>query len=61
MLDQWNSDRDIGGYNDFGPRDPVPRDVLGRGPLRNERNAVRSARRSDVKFRRTWTPGDEGT
>ena len=28
MLDDWNAKRDIGGYNDFGPRDPVPRDVL---------------------------------
>ena len=40
MLDYWNANRDIGGYNDFGPRDPVPRDVLARGPLRNERNGT---------------------
>jgi RimJ/RimL family protein N-acetyltransferase len=40
MLDDWNTNRDIGGYNDFGPRDPVPRDVLARGPLRNERNGT---------------------
>ena len=40
MLDEWNANRDIGGYNDFGPRDPVPRDVMGRGPLRNERNGT---------------------
>jgi RimJ/RimL family protein N-acetyltransferase len=40
MLDNWNANRDIGGYNDFGPRDPVPRDVLARGPLRNERNGT---------------------
>ena len=40
MLDGWNADRDIGGFNDFGPRDPVPRDVMGRGPLRNERNGT---------------------
>ena len=40
MLDHWNGNRDIGGYNDFGPRDPVPRDVLARGPLRNERNGT---------------------
>jgi RimJ/RimL family protein N-acetyltransferase len=40
MLDRWNAERDIGGYNDFGPRDPVPRDVLARGPLRNERNGT---------------------
>ena len=40
MLDRWNSEREIGGYNDFGPRDPVPRDVLGRGPLRNDRNGT---------------------
>jgi RimJ/RimL family protein N-acetyltransferase len=36
-LDAWNSERD-GGFNDFGPRDPLPRDVLAKGPLRNERN-----------------------
>lgn len=38
MLDEWNRHRDEGGFNDFGPRDPVPRKVLARGPLRNERN-----------------------
>ena len=40
MLDTWNANKDVGGYNDFGPRDPVPRDVLSRGPLRNERNGT---------------------
>ena len=39
LLDYWNSSRD-GGFNDLGPRDPVPRDVLADGPLRNERNGT---------------------
>jgi RimJ/RimL family protein N-acetyltransferase len=39
MLDEWNSERD-GGFNDFGPRDPVPRDVIANGPLRNARNGT---------------------
>ncbi|MEO6350496.1 MAG: GNAT family protein [Candidatus Limnocylindrales bacterium] len=38
-LDAWNSDRD-GGFNDFGARDPVSREVLAKGPLRNERNGT---------------------
>jgi RimJ/RimL family protein N-acetyltransferase len=38
-LDEWNSERD-GGFNDFGPRDPVQREVLARGPMRNERNGT---------------------
>jgi RimJ/RimL family protein N-acetyltransferase len=40
LLDEWNARMDVGGYNDFGPRQPTPRDVLARGPLRNERNAT---------------------
>jgi len=40
MLDAWNAERDVGGYNDFGPREPIPREVLARGPLRNERNGT---------------------
>jgi RimJ/RimL family protein N-acetyltransferase len=40
MLDSWNSTRD-GGFNDFGlPREPVSRDALSVGPLRNERNGT---------------------
>ncbi|MGI8927993.1 MAG: GNAT family N-acetyltransferase [Candidatus Limnocylindrales bacterium] len=38
MLDQWNRDMDVGGFNDFGERQPVPREVLANGPLRSERN-----------------------
>lgn len=39
MLDAWNELVEAGGFNDFGARrQPVPRDVLAKGPLRNERN-----------------------
>lgn len=38
MLDQWSRDMDVGGFNDFGPRQPVPREVLANGALRSERN-----------------------
>jgi RimJ/RimL family protein N-acetyltransferase len=38
-LDAWNGARD-GGFNDFGPRDPAPREVLASSPLRNERNGT---------------------
>jgi RimJ/RimL family protein N-acetyltransferase len=39
LLDAWDRKRD--GFNDFGmPQDPIDRDVLARGPLRNERNGV---------------------
>ncbi len=40
MLDEWNADIDVGGFNDFGPRDPVPREAMAVGPLRNERNGT---------------------
>jgi RimJ/RimL family protein N-acetyltransferase len=40
LLDRWNSELDVDGFNDFGPRDPLPRDVLAKGPLRNERNGT---------------------
>lgn len=40
MLDGWNRNMDVGGFNDFGPRQPVPRDVLAGGPLRNDRNGT---------------------
>jgi RimJ/RimL family protein N-acetyltransferase len=39
LMDEWNAARD-GGFNDFGPRDPVNREVLANGPLRNERNGT---------------------
>jgi RimJ/RimL family protein N-acetyltransferase len=42
LLDAWAADPAIqGGFNDFGQtHDPTPRDVLEKGPLRNERNGV---------------------
>ena len=40
LLDAWNADPSASGeYNDFGgSRNPIDRDVLAGGPLRNERN-----------------------
>ena len=42
LLDGWASDkRNDGGFNDFGlPHEPLPRDVLANGPLRNEHNGM---------------------
>jgi RimJ/RimL family protein N-acetyltransferase len=40
FLDEWNRNMEVGGFNDFGARHPVPRDVLASGPLRNERNGT---------------------
>lgn len=42
LLDAWSSDPgERGGFNDFGePHPPLPRDVLARGPLRNDRNGM---------------------
>lgn len=40
MLNEWNRDMDVGGFNDFGPRQPVPREVLASGSLRNDRNGT---------------------
>ena len=39
LLDEWNAMRD-GGFNDFGPRDRANREVLAKGPLRNEHNGT---------------------
>ena len=39
-LDEWSRTMEVGGFNDFGPRQPVPREVLAVGPLRNERNGT---------------------
>ena len=39
LLDEWNATRD-GGFNDFGPRDRTNREVLAKGPLRNEHNGT---------------------
>jgi RimJ/RimL family protein N-acetyltransferase len=39
LLDGWDANRSP--YNDFGlPSDPVDREALARGPLRNERNGM---------------------
>ncbi len=38
LLDEWNRDMEVGGFNDFGPREPIPREQLVDGPLRNDRN-----------------------
>jgi RimJ/RimL family protein N-acetyltransferase len=40
LLDAWNAGREVGGFNDFGPRDPTPREPLLNGPLRNDRNGT---------------------
>jgi len=40
LMDEWNRDMEIGGFNDFGPRQPVPREVLASGPLRNDQNGT---------------------
>ena len=42
LMDAWSVDeRDAGGFNDFGLEPSlVDREVLARGPLRNERNGV---------------------
>ena len=40
LLDEWNRQREVGGFNDFGPREPIPREPLMEGPLRNERNGT---------------------
>jgi RimJ/RimL family protein N-acetyltransferase len=41
MLDEWHDRREPGSFNDLGqPRRPTPRDVLARGPLRNERRGT---------------------
>ncbi|MEP7158864.1 MAG: GNAT family protein [Chloroflexota bacterium] len=40
MVDAWNVDIALGSFNDFGHREPLPREALGKGPLRNERNGM---------------------
>ena len=40
LLDRWNREMDVGGFNDFGPREPVDREVLARGPLRTARSGT---------------------
>lgn len=48
LLDRWNSEREIGGFNDFGPREPIPREPLVNGPLRNDRNGTLIVERNDA-------------
>lgn len=45
MVDGWNAQMEPGGFNDFGPREPLPREALAKGPLRNERNGMLIAER----------------
>ena len=42
VLDAWAVDPALqGGFSDFGlPAEPTPREVLAKGPLRNERNGL---------------------
>ena len=48
LVDWLNEQRDIGGFNDFGqPIGRAPRDVLARGPLRNEYNGTLIVERLD--------------
>jgi len=48
VVDRLNEQRDIGGFNDFGqPIGRTPRDVLARGPLRNDHNGTLIVERLD--------------
>jgi len=40
LLDLWNGELEPGSFNDFGPRPPIDRKALARGPLRNDRNGM---------------------
>jgi RimJ/RimL family protein N-acetyltransferase len=41
IVDAWNADPERSEYNDFGePPSPMQRDVLERGPMRNEHNGM---------------------
>ncbi len=41
LLDKWNRELEPGTFNDFGPRQPIPRESLLAGaPLRDERNGT---------------------
>lgn len=41
LIDAWNADPDRSEFNDFGEApSALPRDVLARGPLRNEHNGM---------------------
>ncbi len=68
MLDEWNRAVERGGFNDFGPRDPTPREPLANGPLRNERNGTLIVERIDdgtpigtVGWRRVFVYGPSPT
>lgn len=47
LLDAWNRAMEVGGFNDFGPREPTPRAPLLTGPLRNDRNGTLIVERLD--------------
>ena len=40
MVDSWNAHIEPGSFNDFGHREPLPREALSKGPLRNDRNGM---------------------
>ena len=40
MVDAWNAQIEHGSFNDFGHREPLPREALAKGPLRNDRNGM---------------------
>jgi RimJ/RimL family protein N-acetyltransferase len=40
VLDRWNQEVEPGSFNDFGPREPIAREPLTLGPLRNDRNGM---------------------
>jgi RimJ/RimL family protein N-acetyltransferase len=40
MVDGWNNEVEPGSFNDFGHREPLPREALAKGSLRNDRNGM---------------------
>ena len=40
LIDEWNAALEPGSFNDFGPRAPIDRETLERGPMRNDRNGM---------------------
>ena len=40
LIDEWNAALEPGSFNDFGPRAPIDRATLERGPMRNDRNGM---------------------
>lgn len=47
MVDAWNSAMEPGSFNDFGHREPLPREALAKGSLRNQRNGMLIIERID--------------